>query len=413
MSKHIEMMNVADLTPYVNNARTHSDAQIMQIASSILEFGFTNPILIDGDKGIIAGHGRLLAAKKLGMSEIPTAMLDYLSPEQKRAYIIADNKLAELAGWDEKLLAQELADLRDMDVDLDIIGFNEQELEVLLATLDEDNTTEEAIPDPEENPVSKLGDIWLLGNHKLMCSDATDKVNLDLLLGEELSDMTFTDPPYNVDYAKKTKFLAKAGKGKARSDIINDNIGNNFADFLSKVCSNIIAFNKGACYICMSCKELDVLKRVFIDAGGKVSTFIIWVKNSFNLGMSDYQRQYEPILYGYTSGKDYYWCGRKDQSDIWNYPKPQKSELHPTMKPIELCQRAIINSSKTRDIVLDLFGGSGSTLIACERTSRQCRMMELDPRYVDVIIKRWQEYTGGEAVRKDDKEIFNNLIDGE
>ena len=244
-----------------------------------------------------------------------------------------------------------------------------------------------------------------------MCGDATNKEFLVLLLGDQLVDMTFTDPPYNVNYGKTMKDLARARKGAAKRAIINDNLGSEFTEFLQKICANILEVTKGACYICMSSSEIDVLKKSFTDAGGRFSTFIVWAKNHFTLGKSDYQRHYELMLYGWKDSNDHYWCGKRNESDVWHYPKPQKSELHPTMKPVELCQRAIINSSKTKDIVLDLFGGSGSTLIACERTSRQCRMMELDPRYVDVIVKRWQEYTGGEAVRKDDKKIFNNLIE--
>jgi len=422
MADHIEMKSVEELIPYSKNARTHSESQIAQIANSIIEFGFTNPVLIDGDKGIIAGHGRLMAAKKLNLSQIPVVILDHLSEAQKRAYIIADNKLAENAGWDEEILANELQDLKEENFDLDLIGFEYQELEKLFTNLYEngEQKEEENIPETEENPISKSGDIWILGNHKLICGDSCKIETYQLLLENELADMTFTDPPYNVDYGNTMKDNligkknSKTGKeyknASGQRTILNDNLGNDFPKFLFDCCSNILALTKGACYICMSSSELHSLQKSFRDAGGKWSTFIVWAKNHFTLGRSDYQRQYEPILYGWKEQNDHYWCGDRNQSDVWYFNKPNKSDLHPTMKPVELCKKAILNSSKTDDIVLDPFGGSGSTLIAAEQAKRRCRMIELDQKYVDVIIKRWQNLTDKKATLLKSGETFDDIL---
>ena len=422
MADHIEMKSVEELIPYSKNARTHSESQIAQIANSIIEFGFTNPVLIDGDKGIIAGHGRLMAAKKLNLSQIPVVILDHLSEAQKRAYIIADNKLAENAGWDEEILANELQDLKEENFDLDLIGFEDQELEKLFTNLYEngEQKEEENIPETEENPISKSGDIWILGNHKLICGDSCKIETYQLLLENELADMTFTDPPYNVDYGNTMKDNligkknSKTGKeyknASGQRTILNDNLGNDFPKFLFDCCSNILALTKGACYICMSSSELHSLQKSFRDAGGKWSTFIVWAKNHFTLGRSDYQRQYEPILYGWKEQNDHYWCGDRNQSDVWYFNKPNKSDLHPTMKPVELCKKAILNSSKTDDIVLDPFGGSGSTLIAAEQAKRRCRMIELDQKYVDVIIKRWQNLTNKKATLSVTGEAFDDIL---
>jgi len=407
LADNIELKSVEELIPYAKNARTHSESQVAQIANSIIEFGFTNPVLIDGNKGIIAGHGRLMAAKKLNLPQVPVVILDHLSDAQKRAYIIADNKLAENAGWDEEILANELADLKEENFDLDLIGFEDQELEKLFENLYEsDEQKEEDIPGIEENPISKSGDIWLLGDHKLICGDSTKQEIYNQLLENELADMTFTDPPYNVDYGNTMKDTIRGNN----NTILNDNLGDDFPKFLLDVCTNILEITKGACYICMSSSELHTLQKAFIDAGGKWSTFIVWAKNHFTLGRSDYQRQYEPILYGWKQKNDHYWCGDRNQSDVWYFNKPLKSTLHPTMKPVEICKRAILNSSKTDDIILDPFGGSGSTLIACEQVKRRCRMIELDQKYVDVIIKRWQNLTNKKATHLQSGEAFDDIL---
>ena len=399
------MVPVDALVPYARNARTHSDAQVAQIAASITEFGWTNPILTDGDKGVIAGHGRLMAARKLSLKEVPVIELAHLTPEQKKAYILADNRLAENAGWDEELLKLELAELKAADFDLELMGFTDKELEDLLNG-DESGgglTEDDAIPEAPVDPVSRPGDLWILGNHRLLCGDSTILSDVERLMGGQLADMAFTDPPYNVDYGNSAKDKMR---GKDRR-IMNDDLGEGFFQFLYDACLNLLLVTKGACYVCMSSSELHTLQKAWIKAGGKWSTFIIWAKNTFTLGRADYQRQYEPILYGWKQGTDHFWCGDRDQSDIWNYNKPRVNDLHPTMKPVELVERAIKNSSKSRDIVLDLFGGSGTTLIASEKTGRQARLIELDPKFVDVIIKRWEDYTGQQAVREDDGVKFS------
>ena len=398
------MVAVDALIPYARNARTHSDAQIAQIAASIVEFGFTNPILTDGEKGVIAGHGRLAAARKLGLAEVPVIELAHLTPTQKKAYILADNRIAENAGWDGELLKLELAELQGEDFNLELMGFEDEELKRLLG--DEVQhaglTEDDAVPEAPVEPTTEPGDLWILGNHRLLCGDSTVLSDVERLMNGQLADMAFTDPPYNVDYGNSAKDKMR---GKDRR-IMNDALGDGFYQFLYDACLNLLLVTKGACYVCMSSSELHTLQKAWLDAGGKWSTFVIWAKNTFTLGRADYQRQYEPILYGWKQGSDHYWCGDRSQSDIWNYNKPRVNDLHPTMKPVELVERALQNSSKSRDIVLDLFGGSGTTLIACEKTNRQARLMELDPKFADVIVKRWEEYTGKKAVREADGVCF-------
>ena len=394
------------LIPSARNARTHEEDQVAQIASSIAEFGFVNPILVGSDNVIIAGHGRLMAAQQLGLNEVPVIVLAHLSEAQRRALVIADNKIAENAGWDEELLKLELADLKDIGFDLDLIGFSDTELDQLLDDVEgTGDSDEDSVPEVEPVPVSQSGDLWLLGNHRLLCGDSTNAQDLAQLMDGGLADMVFTDPPYNVDYGNNAKDKMR---GKDRR-ILNDNLGADFYAFLKTALSNMLTVTKGACYVAMSSSELDTLQKAFRDAGGKWSTFIVWAKNTFTLGRSDYQRQYEPILYGWREGNDHYWCGARDQGDVWFFNKPVKNDLHPTMKPVELVERAIRNSSKTLDIVLDVFGGSGSTLIACEKTGRHARLMELDPKYVDVIVRRWQDYTGEQAVRAGDQITFDEI----
>jgi DNA modification methylase len=407
LAERIELWPIDRLRPYERNPRTHSETQVDQIAASMVEFGWTNPILIDENAGILAGHGRLLAARKLGLADVPVIRFEHLSEAQKRAYLIADNQLALQAGWSEELLAQELAWLREESFDLDLIGFDATELERLLALADGEagSNAEDEVPEPPEEPVSEAGDLWVLGNHRLLCGDATVLADVERVLGGQLADMTWTDPPYNVDYANSPKDKLR---GKHRP-ILNDDLGGGFEAFLYGACVNILSVTKGACYICMSSSELDTLQRAFRAAGGKWSTFVIWAKSSFTLGRADYQRQYEPILYGWKEGSDHYWCGARDQGDVWFFDKPVKNDLHPTMKPVALVERAVRNSSKGRDIVLDPFGGSGSTLIACEKAGRQARLIELDPKYCDVTVMRWQEFSGGAATLDDDGRSYDDI----
>ena len=407
LANKIEQWPTGKLLPYARNARTHSEEQVAQIAASIVEFGFTNPILAGSDGIIVAGHGRLTAAQKLGLEVVPVVVLDHLTPTQRRALIIADNRIAENAGWDDAMLRVELDALRDDDFDLSLTGFDADALADLFEGEEGDlgQTGDDEVPESQETVISRLGDVWLLGGHRVLCGDATDGKSYELLLQGKDVDMTVTDPPYNVNYANSAKDKMR-GKDRA---ILNDNLGDGFYDFLLAALTPIMANCTGAVYVAMSSSELDVLQAAFREAGGKWSTFIIWAKNTFTMGRSDYQRQYEPILYGWSEGGKHHWCGDRDQSDVWQIKKPHKNDLHPTMKPVELVERAIRNSSKPGDVVLDPFGGSGTTLIAAEKSGRTARLMELDPKYVDVIVRRWQDWTGKLACREADNISFNEL----
>jgi DNA modification methylase len=400
---------LGELIPYARNPRTHTDVQVAQIAASIREFGWTNPVLVDGENGIIAGHGRVLAARKLGLGRVPVIELAHMSEAQKRAYVLADNQLALNAGWDEALLRLELADLSELGFDLGLIGFADGELERLLAGDGRTGLTEDDdAPALPEQAITRPGDVWVLGEHRLLCGDATVLADVERVLDGQLADMTFTDPPYNVDYGASAKDKLRGNKRK----ILNDDLGSGFEAFLHDACANILAVTKGAVYVCMSSSELHTLQRAFTAAGGKWSTFVIWAKHTFTLGRSDYQRQYEPILYGWPEGHDRYWCGARDQGDVWFVDKPARNDLHPTMKPVALVERAVRNSSKTRDIVLDPFGGSGSTLIACEKAGRGARLVELDPKYCDVVVQRWQDWTGTLATLYGDGRSFEEIAAG-
>ena len=399
LADKIEQWPTARLLPYARNARTHSEDQVAQIAASIAEFGFTNPILAGSDGIIVAGHGRLAAAQKLGLEIVPVVVLDHLTPTQRRALVIADNRIAENAGWDLDVLRVELEALQLEGFDLDITGFDADALADLLADDEPDNegqTGEDAVPEVAETPISRPGDVWIMGQHRLLCGDATVVESYDRLMQGDEADMVFTDPPYNVNYANSAKDKMR-GKDRA---ILNDNLGEGFYDFLLAALTPTVAHCRGAIYVAMSSSELDTLQSAFRAAGGHCSTFIIWAKNTFTLGRADYQRQYEPILYGWPEGAQRHWCGDRDQGDVWSIKKPQKNDLHPTMKPVELVERAIRNSSRPGNVVLDPFGGSGTTLIAAEKSGRIARLIELDPKYVDVIVRRWEEFTGKQAIRE-------------
>ncbi|MFA7281328.1 MAG: site-specific DNA-methyltransferase [Sterolibacterium sp.] len=407
LADKIEQWPANKLVPYARNARTHSDAQVAQIAASIAEFGFTNPILAGSDGVIVAGHGRLAAAQKLGITTVPVVVLDHLTSTQRRALVIADNRIAENASWDDAMLQVELAALQDEDFDLSLTGFDADALADLLAgeeTTNEGQTDEDAVPESSGPAVSRLGDVWICGNHRVLCGDATQEESYEVLLGDEHVAMVWQDPPYGVNYANSAKDKMR---GKDRP-ILNDNLGEDFQPFLEAALVPMMARCDGAIYIAMSSSELDTLQAAFRAAGGKWSTFIIWAKNTFTLGRADYQRQYEPILYGWPDGSTRHWCGDRDQGDVWQIKKPHKNDLHPTMKPVELVERALRNSSRPGDTVLDCFGGSGTTLIACERTERHARLMELDPNYCDVIVKRWQDFSGQQAIRESDAVAFNS-----
>lgn len=387
----IEQKLISELIPYANNARTHNAEQITQIASSIKEFGFNNPILIDKNNGIIAGHGRLEAAKKLGLTEAPTIRLEHLTDSQRKAYILADNRIAINSGWDTELLSLELKDL-DADFDLEMLGFDPKELAALLNPEQiEGLTDEDAVPELPDEPTTKLGDIYQLGNHRLMCGDSTSIDAVEKLMDGQLADQLVTDPPYNIAYE---------GGSKKREQIKNDEMADEeFRQFLKDVyiAADVVMKAGAVFYIWHADTEGYNFRGAAKDMGWKVRQTLIWNKDNSAFGRSDYHWKHEPCLYGWKEGAAHLWATDRKQTTVIVCKRPSKSDLHPTMKPVELMEYQILNNTKGSDIVLDLFGGSGSTMIAAEKTSRYSRLMELDPKYCDVIIKRWEDFTGKKA----------------
>lgn len=387
----IEYRDQSGLIPYANNSRTHSDDQVSQVAASIKEFGFTNPILIDEKGGIIAGHGRLMAAKKLGLEKVPTITLAGLSEAQKKAYVIADNKLALNAGWDTTALTAELERLQELDFNLDLTGFDADELAQLLQPEQvEGLTDEDNVPEVPETPKTVEGDIWVLGRHRVMCRDSTSIDAVEKLMDGKRADMVFTDPPYGVDYQG-----------------INNDDRDGLDELLRGAFSSYLATSKSGAsvYVFHSDKCADIFHSVFREFF-HFSSMLIWAKNSLTLSRTDYQSQHEPCLYGWIKGGSHSFYGDRKQVSVWRFDK-ERVEGHTTPKPIALIERAILNSSKSEDIVADFFGGSGSTLIACEKTNRNAYLMELDPKYCDVIIKRWQDFTGQKAIHAETGEAFD------
>ncbi len=387
----IEKRLLADLIPYINNSRKHSDDQVSQIAASIKEFGWTNPILVDGDNGIIAGHGRIMAAKKLGMTEVPVIELAHLSKEQRKALIIADNKLALNSDWDTNLLSIELADLQELGFDLNLTGFNADELANLLQPEQVDGLTDEnEIPPVPEEPKTKLGDIYQLGDHRLMCGDSTSIEAVEKLT-DGLVDILVTDPPYNVDYTGKTKDALKI-----QNDSMDDST---FRQFLRDAftAADVVMKPGAVFYIWHADSEGYNFRGACKDAGWQVRQCLIWQKDTMVMGRQDYHWKHEPCLYGWKDGAAHLWATDRKQTTLILCKRPTKNDLHPTMKPVELMEYQILNNTKGMDIVLDLFGGSGSTLMACEKIGRKSRLMELDPKYCDVIVKRWEDFTGRKA----------------
>lgn len=389
MSKTIERfekVDISKLIPYARNSRTHSKEQVLQLRASIREFGFLNPCLIDKDFNIIAGHGRILAAKEERLKEVPCIFVEHLSEAQKRAFIIADNRIAMNAGWDDEMLSVELSDLQGADFDLDLLGFDVVELDKLLngdAEVQEDDFDVDA--ELDKPTLSKEGDLWLLGNHRLICGDSTKQETYDKLMDGKQANLCVTDPPYNVNYE------GSAGKIK------NDNMANEaFYSFLFDAfsCIEKALANDASIYVFHADTEGLNFRKAFQDAGFYLSGTCIWKKQSLVLGRSPYQWKHEPVLYGWKKkGKHQWYTGRKE-STIWEFDKPRKNGDHPTMKPLPLLAYPINNSSMSNCIVLDAFGGSGSTLIACEQTKRNCYMIELDEKFVDVIVKRYIEQVG-------------------
>jgi DNA modification methylase len=433
------------LVPYARNSRTHSVAQVDQIAASIAEFGFTNPVLIDEHGGIIAGHGRVLGARKLGLEEVPCIRLSHLTELQRRAYVIADNKLALNAGWDDEMLARELQDLARADYRVELTGFGDDEIAQLMASVDLADDTDadpDAAPEPQADIVTRPGDVWHLGAHRLVCGDATHAETYAALLGSERADIAWTDPPYNVDVE------GKAGK------IANDHMGDAaFRQFLTDAltCMEGAMRPGAAIYVAHAETERLNFSLAFRAAGFKLSGLVIWRKDAMTLGRSDYQWIHEPILYGWKPGAAHRWYGGRAQVTVnqlgshgsaftrrldgrWQVTvgeetmivsgdatvewveasvmrelRPKRSDLHPTMKPVALIERMLRNNAKPGAIVLDAFGGSGSTLIAAERLDMRARLIELDPRFADVIVRRWQEFAGGRATRASDGRCFAEL----
>ena len=382
------------LQPYERNARTHSPEQIDKIADSIREFGFLNPVLIDSNNMIIAGHGRVLAAKKLKMKEVPYLRVEDLTPTQVRAYILADNKLAEDAGWDELLVSQELEALQEENFDIELTGFSLDDI-ILDGEGENDPITEDEIPEEVETRC-KLGDIWQLGEHRLICGDSTDITVIDRLMNEIKADLYLTDPPYNVDYTD--------GHDNERK-ILNDHFETDEQcgqELWLPAFSNALLHCNDCCsvYCFMPQGGTHMMMMMMMGkAGWQVKHELIWRKQSIVLNRADYNYQHEPFLYGWNKTHKFYGKGKFKNTSVWEFDRPTKSKEHPTMKPIELLAEILLNATKKGDVVLDTFGGSGSTLIACEQLNRKCRMCELDPHYCDVIVKRWENLTGKEAVK--------------
>jgi site-specific DNA-methyltransferase (adenine-specific) len=398
----IELLAIESLIPYARNSRTHSEEQVAQIAASIREFGFTNPVLIDAEGGIIAGHGRVLAARKLQLAEVPCLRLSHLTETQKRAYIIADNKLALNAGWDDELLALELAELGDLGFDLDLTGFSLDEINALMPEeIPPGLTDEDAVPEVQPEPISKPGDVWLLGKHRVMCGDSTSIEALEHLTQGQLVDMWLTDPPYNVAYEGKTKEALK---------IQNDAMGDDaFRQFLRDACVAADAVMKpGAVfYIWHADSEGYNFRGACRDAGWQVRQCLIWKKSVLVMGRQDYHWKHEPCLYGWKDGAGHLWAADRKQTTVLEFDKPARNGEHPTMKPVAIFEYQMLNNTKGGDIVLDSFGGSGTTVIAAEKNGRVARAMELDPKYVDVIVRRWQEFTGKQATLESDGRTFD------
>ncbi|MDK7932874.1 DNA modification methylase [Enterococcus faecalis] len=384
----IKVQKTEDLIPYEKNPRHNEDA-ITAVAKSIEKFGFKVPIVVDASNVIVNGHTRLKAAKYLGLKEVPTIIADDLTPEQIKAFRLADNKVGEIATWDEELLNAELDELADLDFDMTEFGFDLPDIEGEEVEVIEDEFEEEL---PAE-PISKLGDIYQLGRHRLMCGDSTNSLEVEKLMGNKKADLLITDPPYNVAYE---------GKGKEALTIKNDSKeANEFHSFLYEAFSAAINNMKlgSSFYVWYASSEVVNFHTALEEAGFLVKQELIWNKNSMVLSRQDYHWKHEPCLYGWASGGSHSWYSDRKQTTILNFDRPTVNKEHPTMKPVALFDYQIKNSSKQGDCILDLFGGSGTTLIACEQNEREAYLMELDPRYVDVIIARWEAFTGEVAVK--------------
>ena len=382
------LVEIDKLIPYINNARTHSKEQINKLRSSLREFGFINPVIIGRDYGIIAGHGRVMAAREEGISEVPCVFVDHLTEAQKKAYIIADNRMALDAGWDEELLKVEIEALQAEAFDISLTGFGDDELSDLFgkdkdAIEDDDYDLTAAL---EKAAFVEKGDVWVVGRHRLVCGDATSAEDVALLMDGKKANLIVTDPPYGVSFKSNSGLTIK-------NDSMKDE---EFYNFLHKSFENMVAHleSGGSAYVFHADTEGLTFRKAFIDAGFHLAGVCIWSKNSLVLGRSDYQWQHEPVLYGFLKNGKHRWYSDRKQTTIWNFNKPKRNENHPTSKPLDLLSYPIRNSSQENAIVIDTFGGSGSTLMACEQTNRICFTMELDEKYASVILRRYVEDTG-------------------
>ena len=404
----MQLISIDKLVPYVNNARTHSAEQIIKLRSSLREFGFVNPIIIDRDFNVIAGHGRLMAAKEEGIIEVPCVFADFLTEAQKKAYILADNRMAMDAGWDEELLKIEMEELQNLGYDLGYTGFDEKELADLFGVDDKEVKEDEfdLTAALEKASFVERGDVWFVGKHKLMCGDATSSEDVAKLMEDKKANLILTDPPYNVAF--------KSSDGLT---IQNDSMKNNdFYEFLFSSFKNMAEHleNGGAAYIFHADTEGLNFRKAFIDAGFHLAGCCIWVKDSLVLGRSDYQWQHEPVLYGFMQNGKHPWYSDRKQTTIWNFDKPKKNSNHPTSKPLDLLAYPINNSTQANAIVIDTFGGSGSTLMACEQMNRICYTMELDEKYASVILRRYVEDTNDSenvyVIRNGEKILYKDLV---
>ena len=405
----LEQVPIDKLVPYARNARTHSKEQIAQLRASLREFGFVSPAVIDSKYNILVGHGRVQAAREEGYKTIPCVFAENLTDTQKRAYILADNQLALNAGWDEEMLSVELSDLKDESFDLSLLGFDEKDLEKLMAGPDDGGAQDDDFDLSaalEKASFVEKGDLWTVGKHRLLCGDATSPENVERLMGGKTANLILTDPPYGVSF--------KASDGLT---IENDSLkGDEFYKFLLSAFTNMAAHLEkgGAAYVFHADTEGLNFRKAFIDAGFHLAGVCIWVKNSLVLGRSDYQWQHEPILYGFLQNGKHPWYSDRKQTTIWNFNKPKRNKDHPTSKPLDLLSYPIKNSSQENAIVLDTFGGSGSTMMACEQMNRICYMSELDPKYASVILRRYVEDTGdadGVYVERGGKKIpYSDLV---
>jgi len=384
----IEIADINSIKPYENNPRKLSETAIEKVAMSLKEYGFRQPIVVDKDRIIVVGHTRFRASKKLGLKEVPITIAANLTSEQINAYRIADNRTADESEWDSELLKMEIKELELKDFNLDLLGFNEDQLNDILFEEKQGLTDEDEVPETPEEPISKLGDIWNLGKHKLICGDSTKLETYEKLFGDNKADLYLTDPPYNVAYVGKTKDKLTIQNDKQTDD--------EFIQFLNQAFIAVDSVLKmgGSFYIWHSDTEGLNFRLACIEAKWRLRQTLIWSKNSMVMGRQDYHWQHEPCLYGWKEGSSHSWHSDRKQTTIIKHDRPTQSKLHPTMKPVGLMEYLINNSSKQEDIILDSFLGSGSTLIACEKLDRICYGIELDPKYCDVIVKRWEQFTG-------------------